>query len=171
MKNETSVPAAPHMPASQDSAQVLVFPPFLLVGTLVLGLSLGAIWPWSLFSPTTPTFWVHLAAALAIPAGALLMIWGRRTMVRAGTNVPPQKPTLNIVTNGPFRFTRNPLYLGGSVIYLAISLGLSSAWLLSLFIPMMLTLQWGIIEREERYLEAKFGQTYLAYKSQVRRWF
>ena len=91
-------------------------------------------------------------------------------MVRAGTNVPPNKPTVTIVTGGPFRFTRNPLYLGGTLVYLGFAMVLGSVWLLWLFVPMVLVLRWGIIHREERYLEAKFGEVYLAYKARVRRW-
>ncbi len=113
---------------------------------------------------------VRVCGGMILAAGIALMAWGRRTMVRAGTNVPPHKPTLAIVTSGPFRFTRNPLYLGGSTAYIGLAVALNLAWPLILFAPLMLLLHWGIVRREESYLEAKFGDVYLAYKSSVRRW-
>jgi protein-S-isoprenylcysteine O-methyltransferase Ste14 len=91
-------------------------------------------------------------------------------MVRAGTNVLPTRPALAIVTDGPFRFTRNPLYLANAVAYLGLTLVFNTVWTLLLYVPMLLVIHWGIIRREERYLEAKFGETYLAYKARVRRW-
>ena len=91
-------------------------------------------------------------------------------MVRAGTNVPPHKPTLAIVTGGPFRFTRNPLYFGGTAAYFGMGLGFNLIWALILLVPMLFLLSWGIVRREERYLEKKFGETYLAYKQRVPRW-
>src|ERR1051326_7978762 len=77
---------------------------------------------------------------------------------------------LSIVTEGPFRFTRNPLYVGGTAAYIGLGLGFNLAWALILLVPMLFLLSWGIIRREERYLEKKFGETYLAYKTRVRRW-
>jgi protein-S-isoprenylcysteine O-methyltransferase Ste14 len=92
-------------------------------------------------------------------------------MRRAGTNVLPSQPTLSIVTDGPFRFTRNPLYVAGSLLYLGLTLIFNSVWPLVLFVPMLVVLDRGVIRREERYLEGKFGDVYLAYKARVRRWF
>jgi len=73
--------------------------------------------------------------------------------------------------NGPFSFTRNPLYLAGTTVYTSLALLLNNLWLLLFIAPLIITFQWGIIRREERYLEAKFGETYQAYKARVRRWF
>ena len=160
----------PPLNTVHDSPGVLVLPPVIPVGALLLGLLLGNLWPWSLFAASTSAFWIRAAGCGLAVAGASLVIWGGTTMVRAGTNVPPFKPTITIVTAGPFRFTRNPLYLGGTLIYLGLSMVLGSVWMLWLFVPMVLVLRWGIILREERYLEAKFGEVYLAYKARVRRW-
>jgi len=160
----------PQRDTVHDSPGVLVFPPALPVGALVLGLLLGILWPWSLFGASAPAFWIRAVGRGLAVSGASLLIWGRTTMVRAGTNVPPNKPTVTIVTGGPFRFTRNPLYLGGTLVYLGLAMVLGSVWLLWLFVPMVLVLRWGIIHREERYLEAKLGEIYIAYKARVRRW-
>jgi protein-S-isoprenylcysteine O-methyltransferase Ste14 len=152
--------------ASPDSPGVIVFPPALFGGTLLVGLVLHFIWPAHLISGS----WVRIAGAILFVAGGALAIWGRKTMVRAGTNVLPTRPALAIVTDGPFRFTRNPLYLANAVAYLGLTLVFNTVWTLLLYVPMLLVIHWGIIRREERYLEAKFGETYLAYKARVRRW-
>ncbi len=149
-----------------DSPDVLVFPPLLPAGTFLLSLFLNHFFPLRLVG----AMGVRVCGGMILAAGIALMAWGRRTMVRAGTNVPPHKPTLAIVTSGPFRFTRNPLYLGGSTAYIGLAVALNLAWPLILFAPLMLLLHWGIVRREESYLEAKFGDVYLAYKSSVRRW-
>ena len=152
--------------ASTDSPGVIVFPPALLAGTLLLSILLNLVCP--LHFPRMA--WMKVAGGLLFVLGGFLLGWGRRTMVRAGTNVPPHKPTLAIVTDGPFRFTRNPLYVGGTAAYLGLGLGFNLVWALILVAPMLFLLSWGIVGREERYLEKKFGETYLAYKARVRRW-
>ena len=91
-------------------------------------------------------------------------------MKRAGTNVRPDQPSLAIVTDGPFRFSRNPMYLATTGLYLGTTLLVNTPWPLVLLPPMLLILHWGVVRREERYLEAKFGEPYRAYKSRVRRW-
>jgi protein-S-isoprenylcysteine O-methyltransferase Ste14 len=77
---------------------------------------------------------------------------------------------LTIVTHGPFRLSRNPIYLANSLAYLGLTLVFNTPWPLLLILPMLAILYWGIIRREERYLEAKFGEPYLSYKACVRRW-
>ncbi len=151
---------------STDSPGVLVFPPAMLLGTILLSVLLNLIWP--LHFPRLA--WMKVAGGMLFILGVFLTGWGRRTMMRAGTNVPPHKPTLAIVTDGPFRFTRNPLYVGGTAAYIGLSLGFNLIWALMLLVPMLLVLNWGIVRREERYLEKKFGETYLSYKARVPRW-
>jgi protein-S-isoprenylcysteine O-methyltransferase Ste14 len=163
-------PVNAHQRSNADAPAVIVFPPALLLGTLMLGLVLGLLWPMRLLPASSSATWAQIVGAVMVVFGAVLMIWGRTTMVRSGTNVNPGEPTLAIVTDGPFRFTRNPLYLGGTIVYLGLGVGINSAWLMVLFAPMILLLHWGIIRREEGYLEAKFGDIYLNYKAHVRRW-
>lgn len=154
-------------PASlPDAPGVIVFPPVLFVGTLLLGLGIHLLWPMHLASG----FAIRIAGAVLMIASGALARWASGTMRRAGTNVLPSKPTLSIVTNGPFRFSRNPLYLASALLYLGLTLVFNSGWPLLLFAPMLAVLDWGVIRREERYLEVKFGDTYLAYKARVRRW-
>jgi protein-S-isoprenylcysteine O-methyltransferase Ste14 len=93
-----------------------------------------------------------------------------RTMKSAGTNVHPSEPSLTIVRTGPFRFTRNPMYLALCLLQAALGFFLND-WITLLFVvPLALIFHYGVILREERYLTAKFGELYLQYKREVRRW-
>jgi protein-S-isoprenylcysteine O-methyltransferase Ste14 len=96
-------------------------------------------------------------------------------MRRAGTPIIaepffPGRPTSRLVTDGPFRYTRNPGYLGGAMMYAGIASLTNALWVIVLLPVMLLMMQRTVIEREERYLEGKFGEEYLRYKAQVRRW-
>ena len=108
--------------------------------------------------------------------GALVVLglgitgWGRTLMARAGTNVNPFQPTTALVTTGPFRFSRNPLYVGLTLAYLGGALLTNSVWVLALLVPVLLVMHYGVVRREERYLEAKFGDAYRAYRGRVRRY-
>ena len=91
-------------------------------------------------------------------------------IVRIGDNPDPTKPTSAIITAGPYRISRNPMYLSVALIYLGIGLGLGSLWIIIFFIPLIYSLQKIAIIPEEQYLESKFGDEYLNYKASVRRW-
>ena len=91
-------------------------------------------------------------------------------MMRVGTNVLPTRPTLALAVDGPYRFTRNPLYLAAIGVALGVSLWVDGVIPLLLLVPMILILHWGIVLREEQYLVRKFGPEYEAYRSRVRRW-
>lgn len=151
---------------SPDKPGVVILPPLLYAVALAAGLLLHLLVPRQPFTP-----WVArpLGAILLVASGALGR-WGERTMRRAGTNVSTRAPSLTIVSDGPFRFTRNPLYVSLTGLYLGVTLLVDALWPLLLLVPVVLVTQYGIIRREERYLEAKFGETYRAYKARVRRW-
>lgn len=149
-----------------DAPGVLVFPPALFAGTLVLGLVLHWLRPVSLLPPLP----ARLAGLVVLVLSWWLVHSAEAAMKRAGTNVRPDQPSLAIVTDGPFRFSRNPMYLATTGLYLGITLLVNTPWPLILLSPMLLVLHWGVVRREERYLEAKFGEPYRAYKSRVRRW-
>jgi protein-S-isoprenylcysteine O-methyltransferase Ste14 len=105
---------------------------------------------------------IMLAPALALSA--------LRTMKAAGTNVLPSEPALTIVRDGPFRFTRNPMYLSFCLLQIALGFFLND-WITLLFVvPLIVIFHYGVVLREERYLTAKFGEPYLQYKREVRRW-
>jgi len=164
MVRETDREAAEKGP---DHPGVVAPPPVIFLGFLALGLGLEWAWPTTL--RIDPVFRIALAAGLLGIAG-FLGVAGIRAFRRAGTNVPPHKPALAIVSDGPFRYSRNPLYLGLSLILAGLALGLDSLWVLAMLAPALIVIRHGVIAREERYLEAKFGDQYRQYKARVRRW-
>lgn len=149
-----------------DSPGVVVFPPFLFAGTLALGLLLHWLWPVALLPPTV----ARVAGIALLVLSGWLVRSAEIAMKRAGTNVRPDQPTLALVTDGPFRWTRNPMYLATTGLYLAGTLLVNALWPAVLALPMLVLLDWGVVRREERYLAAKFGEAYRAYRGQVRRW-
>jgi protein-S-isoprenylcysteine O-methyltransferase Ste14 len=149
-----------------DNPGVIAFPPALYAVTLLVGLGLSFIFPVSFL----PRLISLPLAALAMIGAGWLSISAFRTMSLAQTGIDPAKPTTVIVSDGVFRVTRNPLYLSLTLLYIAISLLFSALWALLLLLPLLAIVQIGVIQREERYLERKFGDEYLRYKTQVRRW-
>jgi protein-S-isoprenylcysteine O-methyltransferase Ste14 len=91
-------------------------------------------------------------------------------MLAAATNINPFKPTISIVTSGPFRITRNPLYVGVTLIYCGLSLVSNTWWCFVLLVPVLLLIHFGVVTREESYLERKFGDGYREYRARVRRY-
>ncbi|XGV96204.1 MAG: isoprenylcysteine carboxylmethyltransferase family protein [Leptolyngbya sp. BL-A-14] len=149
-----------------DNAGVIAFPPALYGVTLAIGLGISFLFPVSLL----PRLVSLSIAALALIGAGWLSTSAFRTMSSAQTAVDPSKPTTAIVSDGVFRFSRNPIYLSLTLLYIGISLLFSATWALLLLLPLLVVMQIGVIAREEQYLERKFGSTYLNYKAQVRRW-
>lgn len=152
---------------TKDNPGVIAFPPVLwLVGAVISGL-VHFMFPHRMLSHEVS--WLFFGIALAVMAPSLAL-WALLVMKAAGTNVDPAKPALVIVRGGPYRFTRNPMYLALCALQVALSFLLND-WIALLFvIPLALVLHYGVVLREERYLEAKFGDPYLALKREVRRW-
>jgi protein-S-isoprenylcysteine O-methyltransferase Ste14 len=154
----------------RDAAAVRIFPPAIPLLTVVAGVGLNRLWPIDLgFGfPVPERYWV----GGLIVAGAVLGL-GWRSVVqlrRTGQSENPWKPTTEIVERGPFRFTRNPMYLQMVLVCLGIAVVLMNLWILVLTPICAWLLQRFAILPEEGYLEQKFGETYLAYKRRVRRW-
>lgn len=149
-----------------DTPGVIALPPLLYGVTLGAGLLLHWIWPRPILSPNL-NYWI---GGVALVLGLALAVWGRRAMDRVGTNVNPNFPTTAIVTSGAFSLSRNPLYLSLNLVYTALALLVNALWVLVLLVPLMFVMHVGVIRREERYLEAKFGDAYRAYRSKVRRY-
>jgi len=152
-----------------DFADVAVKPPLLFGGALALGYVL------SLYFPLGPGLAQANALALTvgitfIALGFALTIRSVQMFRRAGTNVVPGEPASALVTAGPYRFTRNPIYIGFVLVYFGLSVVLTSMWVLLLLFPTLLMLHRGVVQREEAYLERKFGDAYRAYKARVPRW-
>ena len=85
-------------------------------------------------------------------------------------DVVPGRPATTLVTNGPYRVTRNPIYIGFILLYFGIAILATSVWMLLLLVPLLIVLQRGVVEREETYLDAKFGEEYGKYKARAPRW-
>jgi protein-S-isoprenylcysteine O-methyltransferase Ste14 len=150
----------------RDNAGVVAPPPLIYLGPLVLGLLLNRKFP----VPFLPHGVARILGWPLLGGGLLLGSWFFRAFRHAGTPVDPGEPVSSLVTNGPYRHTRNPGYLSMAMIYAGIASLANTLWAI-LFLPATLfVIQRGVIEREERYLERKFGEEYLRYKAQVRRW-
>lgn len=157
-----------HEDTETDNPGVIAFPPFIwLLGAVISTL----VHFFVVHLPITTNYWICLVCGIAlIVVAPALAVSALITMLAAGTNVDPAKPALTIVRGGPFRFTRNPMYL--ALCFLQIALGFFlNDWITLLFVvPLFLTLHYGVVLREERYLAAKFGEPYLQLKREVPRW-
>ncbi|MGH2607300.1 MAG: methyltransferase family protein [Anaerolineales bacterium] len=154
------------MTEGADSPGVPLPPPLIPLFFFVLGAAVGSIPPSGVIpAPNLP--W--LGWALVAP-GILLIGTAFRAMVRAGTSVDPAEPARALVTDGPFRYLRNPIYAGFTLLHFGVALGLRlpGPLILTPFVP--ITLQIVVIAREEAYLERRFGEDYRRYKMRVRRW-
>jgi protein-S-isoprenylcysteine O-methyltransferase Ste14 len=161
------------MPASgnNDHPDVIMLPPFILLIALIVAIglefttSLNFLPP--AFSATSWEFYLGLAllvAALALGVSAL------RTFKTVGTNPSPHEPSLNLATTGPYRFSRNPMYLGFMMSLAGLSLVASLEWGLVLVPVLAVVLHYGVVTREEAYLSAKFGKPYREFMNRTRRW-
>src|SRR5262245_17119675 len=144
----------------------VVRPPVVVLASLVLGAVLTAAWPLLFF----PRMLCLPVGGLLVAIAAALFSYSIRQFRRAGTPVPGNKPTTAIVRTGPYRFSRNPIYLAFSVFQLGIASWVNSVWLIGTLLAAVAVMAWVVIPREERYLEARFGADYLDYKCSVRRW-
>jgi protein-S-isoprenylcysteine O-methyltransferase Ste14 len=143
-----------------------VRPPLVYLGSILLGLLLQFAWPLPLVR--------HPVGAL-IGAGSVILAVGLfviavGTFRAASTPVPGNRPTTTIVRTGPYRFSRNPIYLAFSALQVGIALCVGSLRLLITLVPALALMSFWVIPREERYLEARFPAEYPSYKSSVRRW-
>jgi protein-S-isoprenylcysteine O-methyltransferase Ste14 len=149
-----------------DNPGVIAFPPAIFAGTLAIGLLLHFIFPVNVL----PRMIAIASGTVVLVGAALIAVSAFRAMRRAQTAVNPSLPTTAIVSDGAFSFSRNPIYLSLTLLYVGISLLFNAPWALLLLLPLIVVVQNGVIKREERYLEQKFGDEYLRYKASVRRW-
>jgi len=151
---------------TKDHPGVIAFPPLIWLVGAALSILVHFLFPCRIMRSGVP---LALGIALAVVAPSLA-IWAGRVLKAAGTNVRPNQPALIIVRTGPYRFTRNPMYLALCLLQVALGLFLNDWSALLFVIPLAVILHYGVILREEKYLETKFGDPYLALKRDVRRW-
>lgn len=154
-------------PGGEDVPGVLARPPLLLAGFLGAGLLLHLAFPLS-FLPQAAT--VLLGVALMLVAAAMA-VWALGVMLLAGTNPDPHHAASALVEGGPFRFTRNPIYLGMVLFHAGVACLMDSGTALATLPGLIAVLHYGVMLREERYLERTFGEAYRRYCGRVRRWF
>jgi protein-S-isoprenylcysteine O-methyltransferase Ste14 len=157
------------MSETKDHPGVIAPPPLIFLGFLIAGFVVDAL----VHGPGFALPWIVRTGAAALLAA--LALWIILTAAglfhRAGTATRPWVESTAIVTTGIYGLTRNPMYLAMAMLFAAIALALDSVVAVLFLIPTLLVIEFGVIRREERYLEAKFGEEYVRYKGKVRRWF
>lgn len=155
--------------ATSHGPGVLFPPPLLLAASFLIG------WVLETRVQTLPFVQDGSAAmeavgTIALVLGLAISFWGIWTFHRARTAIMPTRPASELVTSGPFRFSRNPMYVGLTVAYIGLALVSNTLWPIVLLPLALVTLYALVIRREERYLAAEFGEHYADYRRRVRRW-
>jgi protein-S-isoprenylcysteine O-methyltransferase Ste14 len=155
------------MADTADTAQVIIRPPLAWGLAVIAGLALNWLVPLPLLPVDVSAGWL---GAMVFILALALFAWAIVTMTRSGSNVPTNQPTTTIVEGGPYRFTRNPIYLGMFLGLIGLAIMFGNLWLLMMLVPFALVIRYGVVAREEAYLDRKFGNVYRGYRSRVRRW-
>jgi protein-S-isoprenylcysteine O-methyltransferase Ste14 len=150
-----------------DTANVIIRPPIAWALAVLAGLALQWIVGMPFMPASVPSGWI---GGTVFVAALALFAWAIATITRAGSNVPTNMPTTTIVETGPYRFTRNPIYLGMCLGLVGLAIAFNSLWLLGTLVPFALVIRYGVVAREEVYLKRKFGDAYRHYCARVRRW-
>lgn len=152
--------------AAPDHADVWVPPPLILAGFFALG---GLLERWFPATPI-PAPWRRLSAGLCLAASGGIFAWGLACFTRARTSPVPFQHSAVLLTSGPYRFSRNPLYVSAALLYAGLALWWKVLWALPLLPLALAALRRLVINKEEGFLERRFGMEYLDYKKRVRRW-
>lgn len=151
------------------TAGVIARPPLLFLAALLIGFVLDRLLRLPFPVPGIDLVHWFIGGSLIL-IGLALAAAGIRNFSRAATPVPTNEPTRALVTTGVHGWTRNPIYLGMFLVYGGIGVAAQSPWTLILTLPLAITIRYGVVAREEVYLERRFGDAYLDYKRRVRRW-
>jgi protein-S-isoprenylcysteine O-methyltransferase Ste14 len=155
--------------SSHDRPNVVIFPPLIPLSVLVVGIVLNFSMPLGLLAHVLFLGRI-VVGAIAFVTGLGMVIGANRIFRRIGTNTRPSQPALALVTTGIFTWTRNPMYVGGSLALLGIAIGFALDWVILLLVASLPLVHYGIILREERYLARKFGDEYRRYETKVPRY-
>jgi protein-S-isoprenylcysteine O-methyltransferase Ste14 len=155
------------MSDSTDTAHVIIRPPIAWALAVLAGLALDWLVQLPFVPVMLPAGWL---GATVFALALALAVWAIVTMTRAGSSVPTNLPTATIVETGPYRVTRNPIYLGMFLGLAGLAIAFDSLWLLAALAAFALVIRYGVVAREEAYLERRFGDVYRPYRARVRRW-
>jgi protein-S-isoprenylcysteine O-methyltransferase Ste14 len=154
------------MKSKEDSAHILAAPPFFFIIPLLIGTVMEYFVPTKIFSTIASIIIGLIFSWASLP----FFILSLKSFFKAKTTFDARNSTTSLVTTGIYKISRNPAYLSLVLLYIGISFLINSIWILLLVVPAFYSIQKFCIEREEKYLEGKFGEQYLAYKKQIRRW-
>ena len=149
-----------------DNAGVRVPPPLLYALAVLGGYALNRYWPLAIGTGAA----INVLASTFALAGLALAVSSIRNFRRSRTSIVPIRPATALVISGPYRFTRNPMYVGLAALTVALGLFINSWWPVLLLIPVLLIVRLFVIAPEERYLQRRFGDDYVRYTRRVRRW-
>ena len=152
---------------AEDHADVRILPPLLFLGSIALGVLLQLVIPLRFAEASGLRVPLGLAAVVLGFAGGA---WAFVTMRRTHQDPDPRTPSPELIPGGPYRYSRNPMYVGMTLIQAGVGGALGNLWILLLLVPTLFILRRGVIEKEEAYLERRFGASYLRYRESVRRW-
>jgi protein-S-isoprenylcysteine O-methyltransferase Ste14 len=155
------------MADTADTANVIVRPPIAWMLAIFAGFTLDWLEPLPFMPTEALAVWL---GAIVFALALALAFWAVATMTRSGSNVPTSRPTTTIVETGPYRFSRNPIYLGMGLALIGLAVTFDTLWLLVTLVPFAFVSRYGVVAREEAYLGRKFGDVYRSYCSRVRRW-
>lgn len=156
--------------ADGDTAGVIAPPPLLALAAVVFGLLLDGLFPAYVLTVLLPLNERVPIGGVLIALGLALVVAANLSFRKAGTHAEPWKPSTALVTEGIFRFVRNPMYVGGTILLIGLAILLASDWMIVTTIVMTLIIHVGVVRREERYLEGKFGEAYRRYCARVPRY-
>lgn len=152
--------------ANADTPGVIAPPPLVYLCSILAGWVLQYLWPLEVLP-------ARMGTALGGPVilvAVVFFVLCIRELRAAGTSIQTRRPTTVIIRTGPYRFSRNPIYLSLTLFQIGVGIWVNSVWILGMVVPTLVLMSYGVIGREERYLGRKFGEEYLQYKSLVRRW-
>ena len=151
----------------RDHADIVALPPLVFLGALVAGLLTQGAVGGSITDQLGPSL---LLGGAALVLGVIGTVLCARRFQDRGEDQAPLTPTHSLITDGPYARSRNPIYVSLTFCYVGLALLLDNVWMLVYLVPVLVLLHYGVILREERYLELKFGEEWLEYASKVRRW-
>lgn len=163
-KAQNDAPIDAPAPTVRDAPDVPMIPPIILLLFIMAGIVLSWVLPVNFGHG-----WGTIGFIMFF-TGIGTVIWCKKLFDNAGTNISPDEPTLVIIQDGPYKFSRNPIYVSFLAVYAGLAMMANAPVMLLLTIPLWYVLKTKVVEREEGYLEEKFGAEYLEYKHSKRRW-